>query len=278
MRTRSACERRDPHDQGPKPRQTVRMRIRQWVPDRRLIRCWSDSATAECSAACGRAVLQDPRASEEPTMCRPVLTLSCALGWGSLSGASSWSVEAEHGHECVVDGPHFVGRQVSNSVAEASSINRTELLDEHPCGGVGNRDFWSKRRRSGAARCGSDDHDRARQELVGLHDDAVAGAMLFVANALGQSESVDLTPAHEVTPSVRRRRASRHGRTRQPRERPLRPRGRVHGEAGPPMRARTIGWPPSVSSRSIRGCAARVRPHRRVAPRSPSPCFEHDEA
>jgi len=45
------------------------------------------------------------------------------------------------------------------------------------------------------------DHDhRSGQKLVGLNDDAVSSAVLFMADSFGESEAVDVTPEHEPLP------------------------------------------------------------------------------
>ena len=41
-------------------------------------------------------------------------------------------VEAEHGAERLIDGPHFVRRQVPNATPEPLGIHCTDLFDEHP--------------------------------------------------------------------------------------------------------------------------------------------------
>jgi len=43
------------------------------------------------------------------------------------------SIEAEHGDECLVDGPHVVCCQLSDTTSEPLRIDRTEVLDEYPC-------------------------------------------------------------------------------------------------------------------------------------------------
>jgi hypothetical protein len=41
------------------------------------------------------------------------------------------SVETEHGHECVVDGPQLSRGQSSDTAAESLNIDRAELFDQH---------------------------------------------------------------------------------------------------------------------------------------------------
>ena len=42
------------------------------------------------------------------------------------------SIEAEHGGERLVDGPHLVGCELSNATPEPLGIDGTDLFDEHP--------------------------------------------------------------------------------------------------------------------------------------------------
>jgi hypothetical protein len=41
-------------------------------------------------------------------------------------------VEAEHGDERLIDGPHFVCRQLSHTTPEPLDVHRPDLFDEHP--------------------------------------------------------------------------------------------------------------------------------------------------
>jgi transposase-like protein len=127
--------------------------------------------------------------------------------------------------------PHLVGRQQPDAAAEPMDVDRADVLDEHPHRGAGHLDLGSERGRSGAPRRRCVEHDRPRQELVGLHHHAVALAVLLVARALGNPEAVHLTPAHATTPPAPRSRASRPDRARPPRARPLGREGSALGDA-----------------------------------------------
>jgi hypothetical protein len=53
----------------------------------------------------------------------------------SITGISTdrfGSIEAEHRHERLIDGPHLVGRQLPDSTPEPLCIHGAKLLNEHP--------------------------------------------------------------------------------------------------------------------------------------------------
>jgi hypothetical protein len=118
---------------------------------------------------------------------------------GDRSGAGD-SAEAEDGPERVIDAPELLTGEVTGEIAEPAHVYCAELFDEDPCGISGYLDLRPKRGRPRAARGGSYQHDRTREQLVGLDDDAKAIAVLLVTDALGELESVDVTPEHVATP------------------------------------------------------------------------------
>ena len=48
------------------------------------------------------------------------------------SQASRVSVEAEHGEERLIDGPHLVGCQLSDTTPEPLGVDGADLFDKHP--------------------------------------------------------------------------------------------------------------------------------------------------
>lgn len=108
--------------------------------------------------------------------------------------------EAEDSGQRIVYAPHLGGSEVSDALAQPLRVDRTDLFDEYSRVLAGDFDLGSKRCEFRAARRGRDDHDLAREHLVGLDDQSVSFAVLFVADALWEPESVDLIPAHGATP------------------------------------------------------------------------------
>ncbi len=157
-----------------------------------------------------------------------------------ISTVMRGSRQAEHRGQRVVNRPHLVRREAPNSSSEPLSIDSSELLDEHSCCFTGDHDFGSKRCGPSAARSWSDDYDGSRKELVCLHEDPEALTLLFVADSLGDLESIDLTALHASTPSAQLPMTSRHGPLRPPRARRLPPPAPCRVEVDRRMRAMTI--------------------------------------
>jgi hypothetical protein len=79
-----------------------------------------------------------------------------------LSKLKIGSVETEHGHERVIDGPHFSGAQVSETAAESLNVHCPKPLDQNAPSITRDQDLWTERRRSCLAtserRRSDDDH------------------------------------------------------------------------------------------------------------------------
>src|SRR5581483_10766456 len=133
--------------------------------------------------------------------------------------------EAEYEHERLVDGSQLVCLEPPCRSTEPCRVDNGRLLDEHARLLACERDCRPKACSAGARRGGRHEQRAQVEELVGLHDDRVAGASLLVpARAPRRREPEDL-PANHLSPSrvvragraVRERPASRRDRARPPR-------------------------------------------------------------
>ena len=89
---------------------------------------------------------------------------------------------------------------MAGEVTESLQVHRTDLFDKDTSGGAADVDLGPEGCWFSAGGCGCDKHDRSWEEDVGLHDDAEAGSSLFMADAFGESQGEDVTPAHEGSP------------------------------------------------------------------------------
>jgi hypothetical protein len=89
---------------------------------------------------------------------------------------------------------------MAGEVTKPLRVDGTDLLDENASRSATDVDFGPKRRRLGARRRWCHQHNRPREERIGLHNDAKAAPSLFVAHAFGGSQGKDVTPAHEGAP------------------------------------------------------------------------------
>jgi len=182
------------------------------------------------------------------------------------------STEPGHHRQYLIDAPHFVMREMSDQIAEPTDVDDSELFDKHSSRLSFDMGLGSKRRWAGALGRRRHDHDRTRQELVRLDDDAVTIAMLRVANASRETEANDITSAHEAPTSAPRRQASRHGQRRLPLvPRPQRP-APCSGANDASTRGEPNEWPLTGSGQSLPVLAARYLLRRPSEPRSLVPC------
>jgi hypothetical protein len=93
--------------------------------------------------------------------------------------------QAEHGEECFVDAPQLFGAEVPGKIAKSGGVHCTDLFHQNPGPIASDVDLGTEGSRSGRTRRGSNEHDRSRQELVGLNDDAESVSVLFVSGAPG---------------------------------------------------------------------------------------------
>lgn len=110
------------------------------------------------------------------------------------------SVQSENGEQSGVDAPLLFRAEMAGEVTEAMDVDCSDLLDEHPRRGAIDIDFGAEGCRSGAGRRGSDQHDRPREEGVGLHDDTESTSSLLMSHPPGEPEGEDVTPTHGGSP------------------------------------------------------------------------------
>lgn len=91
-------------------------------------------------------------------------------------------------------------REVSYQIAETADINSAYMLDENPCALPCDVDGGTKGSCSRTCRRRRYQHDRPRQQRIGLHNDAEPASQLLVPHTLRQAQLVDVTPAHVVLP------------------------------------------------------------------------------
>ncbi len=118
-------------------------------------------------------------------------------------GAVNWllsSAEPAIRLLALVDAPLLLWCGVAHQVAKSSSIDGDDRLNEDASLPAKEIDLWAKRCRAGAEGCRGHQNYRARQEFVGLDDDAISAATLFVSCSAGQAELVDVTPLHACSP------------------------------------------------------------------------------
>ena len=104
--------------------------------------------------------------------------------------------QPQDGHEGLVKAPLLFRVHPAYQITEPPSVNGADLFDQDAGGLTMHLNLGTERCRSGAARGGRYQDHRARQELIGLNDDAVTAALLLVAGSPWQPEGVDVTPQH----------------------------------------------------------------------------------
>ena len=89
---------------------------------------------------------------------------------------------------------------MTGEVAEALDVDCTDVLDENASCSAINVDLGPKRRRFGARRRWRHEHNRPREERVGLHNYAKPAPALLAAHTSRKSQGEDVTPAHAGSP------------------------------------------------------------------------------
>ena len=107
---------------------------------------------------------------------------------------------SENGEQSGIHAPLLLRCEMTGKVTEALDVDGTDLFDENASSGAVDVDPWPEGRRPGARRRRRNQHDRTRQESVGLHDDTEAKPSLLVSHTFGQPESEDVTPTHGDSP------------------------------------------------------------------------------
>ena len=85
-------------------------------------------------------------------------------------------------------------------ISQTANVDGPDVFDQDSRRVSSDLDFGSKRSRSCTRRCRSNQNHRARQKCIGLHDNAEASSVLFVAHALRHTQSEDVTAEHGGPP------------------------------------------------------------------------------
>jgi len=104
--------------------------------------------------------------------------------------------EPEDGHQGLIDTPLLLRARLAYQFAKPPRVDGADLLNQDTGGLTEQLDLRSERCRLGAARRWRNQYYRARQELVGLNDHAIAPAFLLVTGPTRKAEFVDVTPQH----------------------------------------------------------------------------------
>lgn len=102
-------------------------------------------------------------------------------------------MEPEDCEQGILDRPHFVDCERTHRLSQPLHVNRTNLLNEHTRRFARDVDLGSERCGLCAPRRWSNDHYCARQQLIGLQDNSVSHAVLFVPDPFGHAKPVDVT-------------------------------------------------------------------------------------
>lgn len=108
--------------------------------------------------------------------------------------------KAEHRCERVVHSPQLLAAEVACEVAKAADVDGSGLFNKNAGRLTANLHLWAERRRASAARGRSDEDHRARKQLVGLDDHGETITVLFMADAFGELQAINITADHAVTP------------------------------------------------------------------------------
>jgi hypothetical protein len=104
--------------------------------------------------------------------------------------------EPKDSHQGLVDTPLLLRAHRAHKFAKPPCIDGADLLNQDTGGLTKQLDLGAERCRLGAARRWCDQNHRARQELVGLNDYAIALALLLVTGPAREAEFVHVTPQH----------------------------------------------------------------------------------
>jgi hypothetical protein len=107
--------------------------------------------------------------------------------------------ETEEEHERLVDGAKFGCVEASSGPAESLWVDDRCLFDKDACLLVLEGDRWAEAGRPGACRGGRNEDGAEVEELVGLDDNGVAGAALFVPAHVASSRQVEQLAADHVS-------------------------------------------------------------------------------
>ncbi len=94
------------------------------------------------------------------------------------------SVETENGEERSIETPLLLGCEVAGEVAETLQVDGADLFDENASSRAVYLDFGPKRGRLGANGRRRHQHDRTREEGIGLHNDTKTASSLLTTDTL----------------------------------------------------------------------------------------------
>ena len=123
----------------------------------------------------------------------------CDRAYGSTLVVDLCFSEAEDEHERLVDGAEFGCVEASGGPAESLWVDDRCLFDEDACLLALEGDGWAEAGRPGACRGGRNEHGAEVEELVGLDDHGVAGAVLFVPAHVASSRQVEQFAADQFS-------------------------------------------------------------------------------
>jgi hypothetical protein len=108
--------------------------------------------------------------------------------------------ETENGQQSFVDAPLLLRTDPADKVSQAAGVDSADLLDKDAAGLTEQVNLRTERRGPCVVRCRSYEYDRARQQLVRLHDHAVSAALLLMTSSAWGAELVNVTPEHACSP------------------------------------------------------------------------------
>ena len=104
--------------------------------------------------------------------------------------------EPKDGHQGLIDTPLLLRAYLAHEFTKPPRVDSADLLNQDTGGLTEQLDLGPERCRLGAARRWRNQYHRARQQLVGLNDHAIAPALLLVTGPTRKAELVDVTPQH----------------------------------------------------------------------------------
>jgi hypothetical protein len=107
--------------------------------------------------------------------------------------------QTENGQQSFVDAPLLLRTNAADQVSQPTGIDSADLLDKDAGNLTQQVDLGAEGRSPRALRRRSYQYDRARQQLVCLHNYAVPAPLLTASSKSG-AELVNVTPQHACSP------------------------------------------------------------------------------
>lgn len=108
--------------------------------------------------------------------------------------------EAEDGHQRFVDPPQLLGADMAHQCSETPRVDCTDLLDQHARRLIIHRDFGPEGCCTSTTRGWRNENHGAREQSVGLNQDAIPSPLLLVAATTGHAQNEHVTAAHASSP------------------------------------------------------------------------------